>query len=350
MPESTLISSETALAADPVAVARSINDLNVAYCQSRILHSAVEVGLFEYLAEHAATAEEIFDALSLQPALAGDFLDALVGLGLLERSAGTYRNSLGVSEFLVPGMPMFIGGAIRSHGTIHYQVWGKLTDALRDGHAKSGLLAESFKKPYDDPDHVRKFMDHMDAFSGFVNYWLESCLEWDRFSSFVDFGGARGNTAAHLVRVFPHLRGGVFDLPQVRPLFEEHMAAYEISGRVTFHAGDFYTDVLPETDVAIIGHVLHDWPPADRRRLIERIGTAVRTGGKFLIYDAMIDDERRDPQALLQSLRCRMMREGGSEYTPAEAGGWLEQAGFRVDTLVRADTITNDCVLVATKV
>ncbi|WHT23326.1 methyltransferase [Crossiella sp. CA-258035] len=341
--------SEKALAADPVAVARAINELNVVYCKSRILHSAVELGLFSYLGERQATAEEIFADLGLQPALAQDFLDALTGLGLLDRVAGKYRNSAGAAEYLVPGKPTFIGGAVRSHGSIHFGLWGRLTDALRDGRAQSGLLANSFKKPYDDPEHVRRLMDHMDAFNNFVNYWLDSAVDWKRYSSFVDFGGARGNTAVHLVRTFPHLTGTVFDLPQVEPLFDEHVAAYGAADRVRFHAGDFYTDALPQTDVAIIGHTLHDWPADDRRRLIARLGEAVRPGGALIVYDAMIDDERADPDSLVQSLRCRMIREGGSEYTAAEAGSWAENAGFEVADVIHADTITNDRILVAVK-
>jgi hypothetical protein len=345
---------ESVIASERVSAARSMNRVSTAYCQARVVHSAVELGLFPFLTGRSATAAEIVEGLGLHPRLTGDFLDSLVGLGFLERddaAGGGYSNSAGAEEFLVPGSPLHLGGSMYSHATIHYHVWGKLTEALRDGHAKSGVIADaSFQRSYKDPNHIRQFMDHMDGYTSFVGHALVNCVDWSSYESFVDFGGARGNIAMRLVKAHPHLRGGVFDLPEIKPLFDEHMEKHGTAGRITFHEGDFFESPLPATDVAVIGHVLHDWPPSARARLIGRLGEAVRLGGMLVIYDAMIDDARRDPESLLQSLRCRMMREGGSEYTAAECGAWVEAAGFEVRRLLPVDTLTDDRILTAVKV
>ncbi len=354
----TTVTTPTQIA-DPASAARTLLRLNTAYFQSKVLQSAVELGLFALLAEEPATAETVFGRLGVRARPGADFLDALVGLGLLERKDGHYSNKPEAAAFLVPDAPGYLGGSIAQHARRHYRSWASLTDLLRDEPAADSPPATAggdpakvqldFHKDFENLDNVRRLMGHMDAFNTFVAHELGRCVDWSRHRTFLDVGGARGNVAARLVRTHGHLRGGVFDLPAVRPLFDEHMAALGTASQVGFTAGDFFDDPLPESDVVILGHVLHDWPPAARERLLERVFAAVRPGGRVVVYDAMLTDERDDAVALLQSLNCSIMRDGGSEYTVAECRGYVEHAGFRFESAERVESLTGDRVLIASK-
>ena len=56
---------------------------------------------------------------------------------------------------------------------------------------------------------------------------------------------------------------------------------------------------------------------------------ALPEGGAFIIYDALIDDERRQNAfGLLMSLNMLIETPGGFDYTPADAMGWMKEAGF----------------------
>jgi hypothetical protein len=169
----------------------------------------------------------------------------------------------------------------------------------------------------------------MDYLNAPVGPHLAKSFDWSRVESFVDVGGARGNIAATLVREYPHLTGGVFDLAPVRAVFDEHVAALDLAGRLTFHPGNVFDDDLPAADVLLFGHVLHDWGVAERRALIGRAFAALPPGGQVLIYDPMIDDDRRTKaSSLLVSLNMLLATPGGSEYTAADCGAWLREAGF----------------------
>ncbi|MET8142433.1 methyltransferase [Sphaerisporangium sp. NPDC005288] len=335
-----------------VAAATAIVRLNTAYTAARTLHSAVELGLFEVLAEAPATLPRIRERLGLHPRMAADFLDALVGLGLLLRDGeGAYSNAPATARLLVPGTPEYIGGTVAKSARHHYTMWGSLTEALRDGRPKSAGLADkgAMARLYNDAAATREFMGHMDAHNGFCGREVARCVDWGRHRAFIDVGGARGNVAAQIVGRHPHLRGGVFDLPALRPHFEEHVAGLGVADRVDFHPGDFFTDDLPETDVVVIGHVLHDWPVEVRQMVIDKAFRATRPGGCLVVYDQMIDEERTDPHPLLTSLNVRLVREGGSEYTVAEIRDWAEKAGYRVAYSVRVNTIGDDTVFVAAR-
>jgi hypothetical protein len=335
-----------------VARARAIVRLNTSYFQAKALQSAVELGLFKLLADRPATVDEIRAKLELKHRFIKDFLDALVSLELLESEGGSYRNSALAAEYLVPNMPIYLGGTAVQHARMHYHAWASLTEALRDGKAKSAVAAQgpaAYAKYYEDLDRARQVMTHMDAHNSFTADELAGHIDWGRYRSFVDIGGARGNVAARLVLAHPHLHGGVFDVPALKPLYDELMQRLGTADRVQFHGGDFFADPLPPADVLILGHVLPDWPQDQRHELAEHAFNALPRGGSVVIYDPMIDESERDPAVLLQRINQTMLRDDASTYSISEGREYVEQAGFRFERVFAADTITSDYILIATK-
>ncbi|MFI8931161.1 methyltransferase [Streptomyces sp. NPDC053474] len=332
----------------PTLDAPAIARLSASYAEARILHSAVEVGLFELLAEGPLDQDGIRGRLGLHPRLVRDFLGAVTALGLLTRAGAEYHNAPQAQEFLVPGGTHYLGARIKTAARRHYHTWGQLTEALRDGAPKAGVGGDAFATLYDDPAATRAFLVHMDANNQVVGPQLAAAVDWSAYASFVDVGGARGNVAAHLVRRHPHLSGGVFELPAVQPFFDEYMKETGLSGRVRFHAGDFFTDALPEADVLVFGHVLHDWSEVLRQELLERAHAALPPGGAVVVYDQMLDEDTPDLRSLIGSLNVALITPGGSEYTVPECRGWVEKAGFTFLSATRLEK-GNDTVVVAAK-
>ena len=67
-----------------------------------------------------------------------------------------------------------------------------------------------------------------------------------------------------------------------------------------------------------MGHVLHNWD-LDRRKLVLAKAYALPAGGRLVVYEAQIDDERRrDAAGLLGSLNLLIETAGGSNFTAAE--------------------------------
>ncbi|MGX9886897.1 demethylpremithracinone o-methyltransferase [Streptomyces sp. NPDC002276] len=330
--------------------ARQILQLNVAYTRARVLHTALELGLFEFLAAGPRTEAEIRAHGGLHSHLVSDWLDALVSLRLLTSDEGAYANSPHADHFLVPGRAHYIGGAVLQHGRVHYELWNRFSEALHDGKATSGrnITAGAVVDEQPDLDRARRFLDHMDTFNQFVAAELSRSLDWSRWTTFVDVGGARGNLAARLVTDHPHLKGTVFDVPGIKPLFDEHMAAHGTADRVGFAGGDFFSDPLPAADVILFGHVLHDHPEDSRRTLLAQAFNALPPGGTLLVYDAMLDADS-EAGAYLQSLVCSVILDGGSEYRVRDISAWAQRAGFEVEQVISLDTMTHDRLLVARK-
>ncbi|MFD5946460.1 methyltransferase [Streptomyces collinus] len=317
---------QAAPAVDPGPLIR----LTIADCAAKVLHSAVTLGVFGALAESPADAAELARRTGTHHRMVPDFLDALVGLGMLERTEGSYRNSPLAQAYLVPDSSSYLGGFVELTNETLYGTWGRLTEAMRSGEPqhldpdKGGFVGDRHK----DPAKMKRFLAGLDAYSDRMGAELARRTDWDRHSSFVDLGGARGNLAAVLVRAHPHLRATCFDLERTRPLFTEHISGLGLTDKVAFAGGDFFTDPIPPADVVVLGHILHGFDTARRRELLGRVFDAVRPGGTVLVYDRMIDDDRSDPERLLSSLHMRLVSPDGSEYRVADCRTWLRGAGF----------------------
>jgi SAM-dependent methyltransferase len=321
--------------------------LGTAFWGSKALLSAVELGVFTALAAAPATEPELRERLGLHPRSARDFLDALVALGMLDREGDRYANTAETGLFLDRTKPSYLGGFLEMANDRLFGFWGRLTEALHTGRPQNEARdgEDFFATLYADPVRLREFMAAMNAASGMMGTALARAFPWAEVGSFVDVGGAQGGVAAHLVRAHPHLSGGVFDLPPVEPVFAEHVNRLDLAGAMRFHPGDFFADPLPAADVLLLGHVLHDWDAAQNRALVRSAYDAVRPGGALLVYDAMIDDARRENVfGLLLSLNMLIETEGGGEYTAADCRSWLRDAGF-VDVHAQPLTPTDTVVI-----
>ena len=93
-----------------------------------------------------------------------------------------------------------------------------------------------------------------------------------------------------------------------------------------FHAGDFFADPLPSADVLVMGHILHDWNMDEKLVLLRKAHDALPDGGALIIYEAIIDDERRaNAFGLLMSLN--MLIETPAALTspePTAGAGWIK--------------------------
>jgi hypothetical protein len=100
---------------------------------------------------------------------------------------------------------------------------------------------------------------------------------------------------------------------------------------------------MPSADVLIMGHILHDWGLEKKRMLIRNAYEALPRGGALIVYDAIIDDERRkNAFGLLMSLNMLIEMREGFDYTGADCIGWFKEAGFvhtRVEPLVGPDSM-----------
>jgi cyclopropane fatty-acyl-phospholipid synthase-like methyltransferase len=310
--------------------------LGLSFWNAKALLTAVELNVFAELAEGSRTSPELSIRLDLHGRGVEDLLDALVALGLLTRDDGRYANGDAAAAHLVPGLPGYVGGALELANSRLYPTWGSLTKALRTGLPQNEAQVDD--DYYDNltrhEERLRVFLRAMSGLSMASSRAIAEKFPWSRYGTFVDIGGAQGELSVGLARRHPHLRGITFDLPPVRPFFEEYVSASGLADRLSYVAGDFFNEALPSGDVIVMGHVLHNWNLEQKKMLITKAYAALPPGGVLVVYEALIDDERsQNAFGLLMSLNMLLVTAGGFVFTGQECLGWMRDAGF-VDTRV----------------
>ncbi len=318
------------------------------YYGTKLVLAAIELDLFAVLAGDPVSTADACTRLGIDTRGAGDFLDGLAALGLLVKTPDErYRVSEVSARFLDSRAPQFLGYMLR----LRTIAWDRLTPALRSGktwrEAPVIERADEIAKTSRSEGAWRSYLSAMDSMNTVIAQDLAKCLDWSRYSSVVDVGGARGNLVAELVGAHPHLRAGCFDLPPVAPLFDEHMSDRGATGRVRFHAGDFFADPLPPADVFVFGHVLHNWSTPQRLTLLRKAFDALTPGGAVLVYDMMADGTHRTAVSTpLESLQMRLVGPG-SEYPVRLCCEWLTSCGFSASRTVAVGDV--DTVVIAEK-
>ncbi len=314
-----------------------IMQIGMGFFGSKTLLSAVELGLFTELGKRPMTGAEIAGALGLNARAIPDFPDALLALGLLERSGdgpnARYANTADGALFLDRASPAYIGGIMEMANARLYRFWSDLTEALKSGEPQNEIKHTGepmFAKLYETPERLEQFMNAMSGVSAGNFAMLAEIFDFSGYKTLCDVGGATAQLSCLVAATNPHMRCTSFDLPKVVPIAQRRIDRMQLGDRVSAVGGDFFSDALPKADVITMGMILHDWNLEKKKTLIAKAYDALPPGGALVAIESLIDDERRkNAFGLLMSLNMLIEFGDAFDYTGADFIGWCREAGFQ---------------------
>jgi hypothetical protein len=307
------------------------------FWSSKVLLTAVELGLFTTLGGRRMTGAELAQELGLHPRANPDFFDALVAIKFLDREgdgpAAKYSNTEDGRHFLDKQSPRYIGGILEMLNARLFKFWHDLPTALRTGepqnevkHGAKGI----FEELYSDQPRLELFLGAMTGLSRINFEALALKFDFSRYGTLCDVGGASGLLSIEVAKRHPKLACTSFDLPAVEPIARKSIAAAGLSERVRTASGNFFEDPLPEADVITMGMILHDWNLEKKMHLIRSAYASLPPGGALIAIEALIDDQRRENAfGLLMSLNMLIEFGDAFDYSAADFRGWCGEAGFR---------------------
>jgi len=313
-----------------------IMQIGMGFWASKALLSAVELGVFTYLADGPKTGPEIERSLGLHPRGTYDLLDTLVALGLLARDgdgvAGQYRNTAETAEFLDRNSPQCIGGILEMANARLYRFWADLTPALKTGKPQNQIKHSGrpmFDELYADPARLEQFIEAMASISTAKFAALADKFDFSPYSTLADIGGASGQLSCLVASRHTQLTCRSCDLSVVKPIAERNIRKRGLSERVQADVIDFFSDEFPKADVITMEMILHDWNLDRKKMLIAKAYRALPKGGALIAVENIIDDERRkNAFGLLMSLNMLIEFGDAFDFTGADFTGWCREAGF----------------------
>lgn len=296
-----------------------------------ILATAVELGVFDHLAERARTAGDIARDAGTQPDATYRLLRALSSLGALREEANGEFSLTEMGELLRSDVPASFAPLARFVGS----KWGAMvfTDlehsvatgegAFRRQHGES--LFEWLTK---NPEEQALFSRAMSTFSGIEAECILAAYDFTNYKHVVDVGGGHGLLLQSILLATPKARGTLFDLPAVARRGKQTFQQAELARRCEFVGGDFF-EVVPEGgDLYLLKHVLHDWDDQRAALILRNVARAMAPGATLLIAEQGITPPAvASPGKLMDIVMLALLE--GRERTPEELKALCEQAGLR---------------------
>jgi acetylserotonin N-methyltransferase len=314
---------------DPAPVLSLID----AFRSSKAMFVAVSLAVFDSLEREPGPAARLADEFQVQSEPMERLLDACVGLGLLNKQDGIYKNRPVASTYLCRGTPTTLVGYILYSDKVLFQLWSHLENAIRHGgpqwkqafHQEGGIFDHFFRTD----EATQTFLQGMNGFGILSSPLVVSAFDLSRFKTFVDLGGATGHLAIAACERYPGMKAIIFDLPQVIEAVRQQVSASSMAPRIELREGDFFrAEELPQADLFGLGRILHDWPDKKVDALLKAIYEHLPSGGGILLSEKLVNEEKTGPiAAQLQSLNMLVCTEG-KERTLGEFRALLEAAGF----------------------
>lgn len=313
---------------DPAAII----DIMDGFRRSKAMFAAVELGIFDMLADGPLGAPEIAGRLHANLSGAERLLETCFSLGLLSCRDGLFANTELAGLYLRKSSPQSLAGYIGYSNLVLYQCWSHLEDAVREGTPRwaqtFGAERPIFEHFFSTPEKMRTFTMGMHGLGLTASPAVVRAFDLSAFRTLADLGAATGHLVIAACEAWPELQGIVFDMPRILPMAEEYIAQSPARNRMRSQSGDFFQDPLPPADLYALGRVLHDWTEDTILLLLRRIHDSLPKGGAVLVAEKLIAEDRSGPlSAHLQSLSMLIVTEG-KERSLSEYIALLEEAGF----------------------
>lgn len=303
---------------------------------SQAVRAAAELRLADALASGPKTARELARELELNEDALARLLRALSEHGLfVQEPAGRFRQSA-LSDCLREDAE----GSLRAFALYvgsreHREHWSELAEAVRRGEpvvpALRGL--PFFEYTRKERAFGGLFDAAMTSLSDLAQGAILEAYSFAELSTLIDVGGGRGRLLAAILARHPHLRGVLFDLPEVVAEAPKILQQHGVSDRSTVDSGSFFERVPSGGDAYLLKHILHDWDDGSARVILRNVRAVCAPGARLLLVESVLPEDATPHYAKLLDLEM-LLSVGGRERTARDFTTLLETTGFRLTRIV----------------
>lgn len=326
-------------------------DLLAGFTYSQVLRAFVESGLFGILKDGPLSATDIAARISLSESAALTLLRAGRALMLSEEPVPDHW-MLG-EQGAVFATNTGVQAMVRHHRLLYTDLADPLA-LLRADRAEPSALsrfwtyAGALQGATERGEDTAEYSQLMAASQHFVADEVLASVSFDDVERLLDVGGGHGAFLKAIGTAHPHLRLGLFDLPEVAATGGTVLAAAVGPARVAAHPGNFFKDSIPEGyDMVSLIRILHDHDDAPAQALLGNIRASLAPGARLLIAEPMARIPGAEPMGEAFFGLYLWAMGSGRPRSPAEIIAMLKKAGFASARPVATAQPVNASVIIA---
>jgi len=305
--------------ADPNLVHR----IATGYMGTCVLLAALELNVFDELADKSMSAEDMADTLGLNHKPIERLMVALTALKLIERNLNVYTLAPESRRYLVKSSPSYFGDYYRFE-VRHCLMpdFTRLDELIRQNRA---IMADDWAEFMADPEKARMFSlgQHSASLGG--GRLLAAVFDFSPFKNMVDLAGGTGACSIAACQRNPELESVIVDFPNVVALAEEIIAQEGLSDRISTRPGDLTRDDWPQGDLMLISLCLSGFSEARQMAIFDKCFDKLPSGGAIVVHDFLMNDDYRGP--LLAGL-YNLTSVEGVPLSGKDMAARLKAAGF----------------------
>ena len=284
------------MAMDPKGGFEQIMSMVRGFQVAKMLMVAVDLGLFDFLAE-PKSAVQTAAWLKADARATGIFLNGLAGLGLVDKGLDYFKNSELASRYLVRGSENYRGAIVKHIEHTWDRGWERPEG---DGPGGPPPAVETEKwvdgRPERDEASVRAFIWGMHAIARDLAPKVAAKLDLKAVRRLLDLGGGPATYAINFAQANPELKATVFDLPMPIEIARENIAKNGLTDRVGTLAGNFLQDDIGTGyDFIWISQILHSHDEGQCQLIISKAVAALNPGGTLAIQDFYLNPDGASP-------------------------------------------------------
>lgn len=321
---------------------REISHIAYGFMLSKALFAALNLELFGHLSDEPADIAALSRRTGVSENSLWTLVSALLSVGLLCRDGELIGNSPAAQRYLVPGAPAYFGDYYRFQ--IDRQIYPNMND-LDAGLAadESAMTHHSMADWLAGAQDADDFSRAQHAGSAGPAMMMVNAVDLGDAKTLLDVAGGTGAYAIAFCAKHPGLSATILDFSSVIKVAERYIAEAGMTGRIALLGGDALGTDWPENqDAVLMSYLLSAVGGGDIAPLLQRAWRALRPGGRLIVHDFMLDDDRSGPSAaagfFLSYLATRV---DPLSFTAAEVSQWTAAEGFTdVDSAVMIPEIT----------
>lgn len=316
----------------------AVQQMTNGYWTTQILYAAAKLGIADLLADGPRGIEVLARATDTHAPSLYRLLRTLAGLGLVNEQLDGQFATTTLGRCLSSGSP----GALRARAILNgegwYAAWGGLLESVRTGETAFDRVAGMpfFEHLEGNAETAAVFNEAMASSTESAARAVASAYDFSDSTTVVDVGGGTGAFVAGLLQANPHLRGVLFDRPNVAPAAQQLLAGAGLTDRCEVVAGDFFGAVPSGGDIYILSWVIHDWDDERSIAIMNNCRRAMADDGRLLVIEQVIPPGDGPSFAKLYDLHMLVLS-GGRERTENEYRSLLGAAGLELARIMPTD-------------
>lgn len=314
------------------------------YWRSAILWAAFDLHLPDHLRDGKQTPEQIAEAEGADARAVSVLLDALCGMGYLDKDDGRYK-MVSLAETMLPtGTGSFGDAAPIWLNELFWDAWSHLPEVIRKGEP---LEPAGIDHPFWEVFARASF--GIAQFQGSMIAPLIG-LPGSEETRVLDVGCGSGGVGYALAQADEKVKVVGLDGEAVLAIAADNARNLGLADRVEHRTTDLLSAPSlgeQEFDVAVLSHILHHCDEPSAAELIGKIAAALKSGGRIVINEFIPDEERKREAFPLMFSVLMMITSPGKTYTFEEISAWLGEAGF--GEAARHDLVGHAAAITATK-